>query len=284
MSSARHPAPGAAFADVALSRWAPDRSGTESVERTRDGANRQRAQLGWKQLHGPRKIWRATTRLPACRIRPSNRSSQMAEKVFRPEQSAGQFPRRPRLVKSYVSGRVDHQPRRRDHRQSAVRRWLPGFRDAGQREACRKPVIPSSKIRHWPVAIPTAAMSTSIRATTTVGLRPASTIETTIMGESEQQMVGNTYATHLDLFHYANRPGRLLPPACKSGAETIEIVATSNTTMRIFKSISPSMLSGKVTAGDDHYAVSRAWCMVRSGQTSSGNFYCRPTELSDRPR
>ncbi len=110
-----------------------------------------------------------------------------------------------------------------------------------------------------------------------VGLSPGKyTIETTIMGESEQQMVGNTYATHLDLFHYVEQTVTVFAPSSfrKSGAETIEIRGDEqhNDADIQVNLTGLHAISGKVTAGDDHHAVSRAWCVVEAGQDFKRQF------------
>jgi hypothetical protein len=113
-----------------------------------------------------------------------------------------------------------------------------------------------------------------------VGLSPGKyTIETTIMGESEQQMVGNTQEAHLDPTHYVQQTVTVFAPANfrKSDAETIEIHGDeqhNDTDIQVNLS-GLHAISGKVTAGDDHHSVSRAWCMVEDGPDFKRQFLLR---------
>jgi hypothetical protein len=103
-----------------------------------------------------------------------------------------------------------------------------------------------------------------------VGLSPGKyTVETIIMGESELQMVGNTYQTHFDPSHYVEQTVTVFAPSSfrKSGAQTIDIRGDeqhSDTDIQVSLS-GLHAISGKVTAGDNHHAVSRAWCVVEAG-------------------
>jgi hypothetical protein len=113
-----------------------------------------------------------------------------------------------------------------------------------------------------------------------VGLSPGKyTIETTIMGESEQQMVGNTQEAHLDPTRYVQQTVTVFAPSSfrKPDAKTIEIHGDeqhNDTDIQVNLS-GLHAISGKVIAGDDHHAVSRAWCMVEDGPDFKRQFLVR---------